>query len=56
MTDDTYPALAAWLHDKPVAELAFDGARGVELTYTAAAVERYGVNGLALSASVPVRR
>lgn len=56
MTDDTYPPLTAWLHDEPVAVLAFDGVRGIELQYTPAAVERYGINGLALSASLSVRR
>lgn len=56
MIDDTYPPLAAWLHDERVAELAFDGVRGVQLTYTATAIERFGLNGLALSASLPVRR
>lgn len=55
MIDDTYPPLAAWLGGDRVAELAFDGARGVHLAYTDAAIQRYGLNGLALSASLPVR-
>lgn len=55
MIDDTYPPLAAWLHGERVAELGFDGRRGVQLQYTEAAIERYGINGLALSASLPVR-
>jgi serine/threonine-protein kinase HipA len=53
--DDTYPPLAAWLYDDRVAQLHFDGVRGAHLVYTASAIERYGVNGLALSASLPVR-
>lgn len=56
MIDDTYPPLAVWLHDERVAELHFDGVRGAHLTYAPAAIDRYGVNGLALSASLPVRR
>ena len=55
MIDDTYPPLAAWLHGERVAQLTYDGLRGVQLRYTASAVERYGINGLALSASLPVR-
>lgn len=55
MIDDTYPPLAAWLHGDRVAELHFDGMRGAHLTYTSSAIDRYGVNGLALSASLPVR-
>lgn len=56
VVDDTYPPLAVWLYDERVADLHFDGVRGAYLTYTPAAVDRYGVNGLALSASLPVRR
>lgn len=55
MIDDTYPPLAAWLHGERVAQLTYDGLRGIQLRYTASAVERYGINGLALSASLPVR-
>jgi serine/threonine-protein kinase HipA len=56
MLDDTYPPLAVWLHDDRVAELHFDGVRGAHLAYTQSAIDLYGVNGLALSASLPVRR
>lgn len=55
MIDDTYPPLAAWLHGERVAQLTYDGLRGVQLQYTTPAVERFGINGLALSASLPVR-
>lgn len=55
MIDDTCPPLAAWLHGERVADLAFDGRRGVQLQYAETAIERYGINGLALSASLPVR-
>lgn len=56
MIDDTYPPLVTWLDGERMAELAFDGVRGVQLTYTDAAIERFGINGLALSASLPVRQ
>jgi len=53
--DDTYPPLAAWLYGERVADLHYDGVRGIHLTYTPSAIDRYGLNGLALSASMPVR-
>lgn len=41
MIDDTYPPLTAWLYGERVADLLYDGVRGIHLTYTSSAI----VNG-----------